>query len=219
VNQKVPPLQSTDPESIGGWKLIGRLGQGGYGTIYLACKEHINVALKMISKEWLNDIDAAGQLRFANEVRILKELDHPNIAKIIDQNLKTNIPFIAIEYLEGQTLESIVEESGPLAKQEWFELSKSLLSALEYCHSKNIIHKDISPTNIIITDRGPKLIDFGNSFLKGSTRLTQEGVVNGTPGFMSPEHYDGNDLSPGFILISIGIGLRWNRKASIRCAN
>jgi serine/threonine protein kinase len=203
VNQKVSPLLATDPESIGSWKLIGRLGQGGYGTIYLACKEHVNVALKMIGKEWLNDIDAAGQLRFANEARILKELDHPNIARIIDQNLKTNVPFIAIEYLEGQTLESKVEESGPLPEQEWFEFSKSLLSALEYCHSKNIIHKDISPTNIIITDRGPKLIDFGNSFLKGSMRLTQEGVVNGTPGFMSPEHYEGNDLSPEMDLFSL----------------
>lgn len=88
----------------------------------------------MISKEWLNDIDAVGQLRFANEARILKELNHPNIAKIIDQNLKTNIPFIAIEYLNGQTLESKIEESGPLPEQEWFEYFKFLLSALEYCH-------------------------------------------------------------------------------------
>ena len=184
MKQKISPLLATDPESIGGWKLIGRLGQGGYGTIFLASKDKINVALKMISKEWLNDIDAVGQLRFANEARILKELDHPNIAKIIDQNLKTNTPFIAIEYLDGQTLESKIKLAGPLSKEQWFEYSKSLLSALEYCHSKNIIHKDISPTNIIVTDSGPKLIDFGNSFLTGSTRLTQEGVVNGTPGFM-----------------------------------
>lgn len=68
---------------------------------------------------------------------------------------------------------------------------------------KNIIHKDVSPANIIITDSGPKLIDFGNSFLKGSARLTQEGVVNGTPGFMSPEHYEGNDLSPEMDLFSL----------------
>ena len=203
MKQKISPLLATDPESIGGWKLIGRLGQGGYGTIFLASKDKINVALKMISKEWLNDIDAVGQLRFANEARILKELDHPNIAKIIDQNLKTNTPFIAIEYLDGQTLESKIKLAGPLSKEQWFEYSKSLLSALEYCHSKNIIHKDISPTNIIITDSGPKLIDFGNSFLTGSTRLTQEGVVNGTPGFMSPEHYEGNDLSPEMDLFSL----------------
>lgn len=203
MNQKVSPLLATDPESIGGWQLIGRLGQGGYGTIYLASKDKVNVALKLISKEWLNDIDAVGQLRFANEARILKELDHPNIAKIIDQNLKTNTPFIAIEYLDGQTLESKIKLSGPLSEDQWFEYSKSLLSALEYCHSKNIIHKDISPANIIITDIGPKLIDFGNSFLTGSTRLTQEGVVSGTPGFMSPEHYEGNDLSPEMDLFSL----------------
>jgi serine/threonine protein kinase len=203
VNQKVSSLLATDPESIGGWKLIGRLGQGGYGTIYLASKKSVTVALKMISKEWLSDIDGVGQSRFANEAKILKELNHPNIAKIIDQNLSTSVPFIAIEYLEGQTLEAKVKESGPLAEQEWFEYFKSLLSALEYCHSKNVIHKDISPANIIITDSGPKLIDFGNSFSKGSIRLTQEGVVNGTPGFMSPEHYEGNDLSPEMDLFSL----------------
>ena len=203
MNQNISPLLPTDPELIGEWKLIGRLGQGGYGTIFLASKAQITVALKMISKEWLNDLDAEGQLRFANEARILKELNHPNIAKIIDQNLKTNIPYIAIEYLEGQTLESKIQESGPLSEHEWFEYLKSLLSALEYCHSKNIIHKDLSPTNIIITSRGPKLIDFGNSFLKGSARLTQAGVVNGTPGFMSPEHYEGNDLSSEMDLFSL----------------
>lgn len=203
MNQKISPLLQTDPASIGEWKLSGRLGQGGYGTIFLASKEKTQVALKMISKEWLNDIDAEGQLRFANEARILKELDHPNIARIIDQNLKTNIPYIAIEYLEGQTLESKIQEYGPLTESEWFKLSKSLLSALEYCHSKNIIHKDVSPANIIITDNGPKIIDFGNSFLKGSARLTQEGVVNGTPGYMSPEHYEGNDLSAEMDLFSL----------------
>ena len=104
----------------------------------------------MISKEWLNDLDAEGQLRFANEARILKELNHPNIAKIIDQNLKTNIPYIAIEYLEGQTLESKIQESGPLSEHEWFEYLKSLLSALEYCHSKNIIHKAVSYTHVTL---------------------------------------------------------------------
>lgn len=209
MNKKISPLLETDPESIGGWKLIGRLGQGGYGTIFLASKDKVNVALKMISKEWLSDIDAVGQLHFGNEARILKELDHPNIAKIIDQNLKTNMPFIAIEYLEGQTLERKIEDFGPLSEQEWFEYSKLLLSAIEYCHSKSIIHKDISPANIIITDSGPKLIDFGNSFLQGSARLTQEGVVNGTPGFMSPEHYEGNDLSPEMDLFSIACVLAY----------
>jgi serine/threonine protein kinase len=203
VNQKISPLLNTDPASIGEWKLSGRLGQGGYGTIFLASKDKTQVALKMISKEWLSDIDAEGQQRFANEAKILKELNHPNIAKIIDQNLRTNVPYIAIEYLEGQTLESKIQESGPLPESEWFEYLKCLLSALEYCHSKNIIHKDLSPTNIIITDRGPKLIDFGNSFLKGSARLTQAGVVNGTPGYMSPEHYEGNDLAPEMDLFSL----------------
>ena len=199
----ISPLLPTDPESIGDWKLIGRLGQGGYGTIFLASKENIRVALKMISKEWLNDKDGEGQLRFANEARALQELDHPNIAKIIEYSLSTNIPFIAIEYLEGQTLEAIVKEFGPLSEDKWFEYMKALLSALEYCHSKNIIHKDLSPANIIITNNGPKLIDFGNSFLTGTTRLTQEGIVNGTPGFMSPEHYGGNDLSTEMDLFSL----------------
>ncbi len=201
VNKKFDPLLSNDPVAIDGWKLVGRVGQGGFGTIYIGRKANVTAAIKMISRESIND-DESWQ-RFGNEVRNLKKLDHPNIAKIIEENLRTANPYIAIEFIDGQTLDSLVKDSGPLSKDVWLKYLKSLLSALEHCHSNGIIHKDLSPANIVISNNEPKLIDFGNSFLRGSERLTQQGVITGTPGFMSPEHYEGNDLSQEMDLFSI----------------
>ncbi len=201
MTKKFESLLSNDPISIDGWELLGRIGQGGFGTIYIGRKANITAAIKMISRESIND-DESWQ-RFGNEVRNLKKLNHPNVARVIEENLRTANPYIAIEFFDGQTLESLVKESGPLSKDVWFKYFKSLLSALEHCHSNGIIHKDLSPSNIVISNNEPKLIDFGNSFLRGSERLTQQGVVTGTPGFMSPEHYEGNDLSQEMDLFSL----------------
>lgn len=201
MNRKFDPLQNIDPNSVDGWELLGRLGQGGFGTIFIGRKGDIYAAIKMISRESLND-DESWQ-RFGNEIHNLKKLNHPNIAKIIEDNLGIANPYIAIEFINGETLDTIVTASTPLSEHDWLKYLKALLLALEHCHSFNIIHKDLSPSNIVISDGEPKLIDFGQSFLQGSERLTQQGVVSGTPGFMSPEHYEGNDLSPEMDLFSI----------------
>ncbi len=191
MQKEFEELLPTDPESIGGWTLLGRLGKGGFGTIYVGEKNEEKAAIKIISKEYINDEESFQ--RFGNEIRNLSKLNHPNIARIIDSDISTNNPYIAVEFLDGETLEDLVKKNGPLTEQTWIEYLKSMTSALLYCHSKNIIHKDLSTTNIIITSGGPKLIDFGFSFSKGNDRITSIEQTVGTPPFMSPEHINGND--------------------------
>ena len=191
MKKEFEELLSTDPESINGWKLLGRIGKGGFGTIYVGEKNSERAAIKIISKEYINDEESFK--RFGNEISNLSKLNHPNIARIIESDISTNVPYIAVEFLQGKTLEEIIKTKGPLSENIWLEYLKAMSSALMYCHSKNIIHKDLSSTNIIITSDGPKLIDFGFSFSKGNDRITSIEQTVGTPPFMSPEHINGNE--------------------------
>ena len=196
MSQEVTELRPEDPDYIGGWKLTGQIGQGGFGTIYIGNKNGKSAALKLISRGSIGDHESFD--RFANEVRSLNALNHPGIPKLIEHNLNkitpSISPFIAVEYFEGPTLQSFIDQKMPLTEELWLEYLKSIVETIMYCHENKIIHRDISPSNIIITNDGPKLIDFGLSYLKGSERLSQKEVTVGTPPFRSPEHYQGEPI-------------------------
>ena len=116
MNRDVEPLKPTDPKSFGCWKIKGRLGEGGYSTIFLGEKNGQLAAVKMIRRELLNDSKVFE--RFATEINNLERINHPGIAKIIESDLSTDVPYIAVEYIEGKTLEQKVEASGPLKEAE-----------------------------------------------------------------------------------------------------
>lgn len=193
MNRDVEPLKPTDPRSFGGWKIKGRLGEGGYSTIFLGEKSGELAAVKMIRKELLSDLRVFE--RFATEINNLERIDHPGIAKIIESDLSTGVPYIAIEYIKGETLEQKVEASGPLKEAEWVDCLVQVAAALDYCHRISIIHKDVSPGNIILSKEGPKLIDFGISYHHGDQRVTQPDQTVGTLPYMSPEHWDSEPRS------------------------
>lgn len=181
------PLRAGDPRDFDGWTLKGIIGEGGFSTIYLAEKSGQQAALKMIRKENLHDQLAVE--RFFTEIKNLELLDHPNIAKYIESNTSTGVPYFAVQYIDGVTLERFVEINGPIEKSEWFELALSLAETLHYCHSQEIIHKDVSPGNIVLGASGPVFIDFGLSYLEKDPRLTSVELTVGTPPFMSPEQF------------------------------
>lgn len=189
MEKSLNPLFKSDPKFIGDWELVGRLGDGGFSTIYVGKKSKILSAIKVIRRELINETETFE--RFGNEIKNLEKLDHPNIAKFIEADLSTEVPFIAIEYISGPTLEELVKISGPLHEELWLEYFSALSMALSYSHSQNIIHKDLSPRNIIISETGPKLIDFGFSYEKGSDRISLAEQVVGTYPYMSPEHFLG----------------------------
>jgi serine/threonine protein kinase len=181
------PLRPGDPKEFDGWTLKGVIGEGGFSTIFLAEKNGQQAALKMIRKESLHDQIAVD--RFFTEIKNLELLDHPNIAKYLDSNDSTSVPYFAVEYIKGVTIDKKVELAGPITGDEWLELALSLAETLKYCHSQNIIHKDVSPGNIVIGAKGPVFIDFGLSYLEKDPRLTSIEQSVGTPPFMSPEQF------------------------------
>jgi len=182
------PLKAEDPKSFGGWNIQGRLGEGGYSTIYLGEKSGKIAALKMIRRELLSDTKVFE--RFSTEINNLERIDHPSISKILESDFSTDVPYIAVEYIEGETLEQRVLRSGPLEESEWIECLSKIAAALDHCHKLAITHKDVSPGNVILSVEGPKLIDFGISYHEGDVRITQADETVGTPLYMSPEHYD-----------------------------
>jgi serine/threonine protein kinase len=189
MKESLNPLFKSDPKFIGGWELAGRLGDGGFSTIYIGKKDKLLSAIKVIRRELINEPETFE--RFGNEVKNLGKLDHPNIAKFIEADLSTEVPYIAIEYISGPTLEELVKNSGSLQEELWLEYFSAISMALSYSHSQDIIHKDLSPRNIIVSETGPKLIDFGFSYEKGSDRISTAEQVVGTYPFMSPEHFSG----------------------------
>lgn len=201
MNPSLMPLSHDDPTHFGGWKLLGRLGKGGYSTIFLGEKDGTLSAIKMIRKELLSEPKVFE--RFATEINNLEKLSHPGIAKLIEEDLSTDVPYIAMEYVEGQSLEQYVNENGPLGESKWLDTLESVASSVDYCHSMGIIHKDIGPGNIMMSDAGPKLIDFGISYELGNNRITQDDQIVGTPSYMSPEHLTGQ-VGPSMDLFSLG---------------
>jgi serine/threonine protein kinase len=185
VKPLIAPLRKTDPKSFQGWTLKGFIAEGGQSTIYLAEKNGERAALKMIRKEYLSNQKSTD--RFFTEIKNLERLDHPHISRVLE--VEDSGQFLAIEFIDGPNLEDYVKESGALGFQQWLKLAQTLASTVNYCHSQGIIHKDISPRNIIIGPNGPVLVDFGISYLEKDERLTSDGEIIGTPPFMSPEHF------------------------------
>jgi serine/threonine protein kinase len=187
VKSPIQPLRDGDPKSFQGWTLKGFIAEGGQSTIYLAEKKNQLAALKVIRKENLHNELAVD--RFFTEIKNLELLDHPNIARYVESNTNTLVPYFAVEYVDGLNLEVHVKQNGPVMGDQWYELALSLAETLNYCHSQNVIHKDVSPGNIVLGNSGPVLIDFGLSYLEKDPRLTSVELTVGTPPFMSPEQF------------------------------
>lgn len=185
------------------YMIVGELNRGNFGTIFKAVQRDSGqvVALKLIH---FHNPDEEDQARFLREAKILTQLDHPNVLKIIDYGNSGETPFLAMEYVEGQDLKEFVQNSirkkRVFPEAEWVARSLSqIASALDYCHKKGVIHRDIKPGNILLEKHSgrPVLIDFGlvghdpnatDKVLHGFTEsLSSSGAVCGTPYFMAPE--------------------------------
>jgi Tol biopolymer transport system component/predicted Ser/Thr protein kinase len=185
-------------DTLGPYELLGLLGKGGMGEVHLARDPKLDrkVALKLLPRELAEDPDRRS--RFLREARAAATLNHPNITTVYDVGEEAGRDYIAQEFLEGRPLDEILaERSLPLA--ELAGIAAPLADALEYAHERGVIHRDLKPGNVIVTERGhAKLLDFGLAkVLRGeddprplaeqSTTLTLSGAVMGTPSAMSPE--------------------------------
>ncbi len=181
------PIKENDPKQLGDWRIMGRLGQGGGGTVFLAERGAQKAAVKMLLQDFVDD--EIGREQLAIEAEVLKKLTDPSIGKIIDADLEGVIPWIATEFINGPTLEVKVKYEGPLRELQWFRLASDLFHAITTAHDLGITHKDVKPSNIVLGETGTKLIDFGIAHVSGRTRTMHFGDREGSTPFSSPEHF------------------------------
>jgi len=206
--------QSRAARQLGQYRLIGRLGAGGMGEVYLAehCMLKRLCAIKLIHPHRAGDPQALA--RFEREVRMTARLSHWNTVEIYDYGrTEDGTFFYVMEYLPGLSLEELLERHGPLPAARVVHVLRQTCQALREAHGVGLIHRDIKPGNIFVAQRGAlydvaKLLDFGLVKPRSetfATRLTQEGAISGTPLFMSPEQArDGNDVDARSDIYSLG---------------
>jgi len=191
------------PSTIGRYEIVSRLGQGGMGSLYLARDPKIGrlVAIKLVRQEF--DSPEARQ-RFAREAQAAGTLRHPNIVTIFDVDEHGGLPFIAMEYVEGETVSEIVRRKGryPLAtKLRWME---ELCAGLAYAHRQGVVHRDVKPSNLMVDGEGSlKILDFGLARREAS-KFTQSQAIIGTPNYMSPEQIRAEGIGPPSDIFAVG---------------
>ncbi|MFE1412597.1 serine/threonine-protein kinase [Streptomyces sp. NPDC058746] len=193
VDGGTTPLAVADPSRIGPYLLLGRLGAGGMGRVYLARSEGgRTVAVKVVHEEHVSN--AQFRARFRREIDAARRVGERYTAPVIDADPDADRPWVATGYVPGLSLEQIVRGYGPLPVDSVHALAEGLLHALGDIHSAGIVHRDLKPSNVMLTVEGPRVIDFGISrALETSVEslLTSTGMVVGSPGFMSPEQVRG----------------------------
>ncbi len=198
-------------QKAGRYEIIRELGQGGQSVAYLAQDPVIGrmVAIKLMKSlgAFTNVTQQEYTQRFLREAQAAGRLMHGNIAVIYDVGEAEGAPFIAMEFIEGQTLGSLLKREFPLPLDRVVRLMTQVLSGLGYAHKHNIIHRDIKPGNIMVTDNDVvKLVDFGIAKLD-SSQLTNVGHVLGTPSYMSPEQITGEKVDRRSDIFSAGVVL------------
>lgn len=183
-------LRSSDPARIAGHRLLGRLGAGGMGVVYLARTATGSlVALKVLAAEYAED--TGFRERFRREVEVARRVGSPWAVPLVDADPDAEAPWLATAYVPGPSLAEAVTSYGPLAEHGLRILGGRLALALGEVHRAGLVHRDLKPGNVLLAPDGPRLIDFGIARAPEDHSLTATGFVVGTPGYLAPEQADG----------------------------
>jgi non-specific serine/threonine protein kinase len=194
-------------QTISHYQILEKLGEGGMGVVYKAedTKLKRTVALKFLSSQSLGTPDE--KTRFVHEAQAAAALDHPNICTVHEIDEVEGHTFIAMAYVDGQSLREKTE-SGPLMLDEALSVAIDVAQGLQEAHEKDIVHRDIKSANVMVTKKGQaKITDFGLAKLAGSTRVTKTGTSVGTVAYMSPEQARGEDVDQRTDIWSLGVVL------------
>ncbi|GBD35621.1 Serine/threonine-protein kinase StkP [bacterium HR36] len=196
-------------ERIGPLAVEKELGSGAMGTVFLA--RHTQTGEKVAIKVMLAGLTSnpKAQARFEREADVLKQLRHPNIVRLVASGRYRNKPFYAMEFIEGESLDKVLERRGRLSWQEAIEIGTQVCAALQHVHDAGILHRDLKPSNVMITREGiAKLTDFGIAKDLDRTALTSANYTVGTAAYMSPEQCRGDaDIDHQTDLYSLGVML------------
>ena len=197
------PLAPGDPQQLGGHRLIGLLGHGGMGRVYLGISpEGGQVAVKVMHPHYAGD--TAFRQRFKREAETAQRVSGPFTAKVLDSGVDERTPWLATEYIPGPTLAQLVSEYGPLPDASVRALAAGLAQALNDIHSRNIVHRDLKPANVILSVTGPRVIDFGIARALDGMGMTATDELLGTVNYMSPEHLAGREVTGQSDVYSLG---------------
>ena len=183
------------PRSLGPYRLQDRLGEGGMGVVHLARDpEGRPVAVKVLHPLGTEGVNA--RRRLAREVETMRRVRSPYVAEVLDADVTGEFPYIVTRFVSGPTLEEMVRTRGPLSGPGLRRLAHGMAEALTAIHAAGVVHRDLKPGNVMLTDDRPIVIDFGIAQAGDATRLTQTGLVMGTPGYLAPEVIEGEPSSP-----------------------
>jgi len=173
---------------IGAYIVTDVLGRGGSGDVYKVVDAKGKVAaLKLVD----STTNAAARARLRREVNALRSIDHPAVPHVLDAETEGAETFVVFDFIEGVSLAHHIKTHGPLKGKKLADLADALASALAAAHAAGVIHRDVTPSNVMMGAKGPALIDFGLSHREEDPRLTREGLVSGTAGYVAPEVIDG----------------------------
>ncbi|WP_329590522.1 serine/threonine protein kinase [Streptomyces sp. NBC_01362] len=211
VDGGIKPLTANDPARIGPYLLLGRLGAGGMGRVYLARSEGgRTVAVKVVHAEHV--ADPQFRARFRREVDAARRVGERYTAPVLDAAPDEEYPWVATGYVPGLSLEQVVRGHGALPTESVLALADGLLRALKDIHAAGIVHRDLKPSNVMLTVEGPKVIDFGIARAVETSvdsLLTSTGMVIGSPGFMAPEQIRGESAGPKSDVFTLGCVLTY----------
>lgn len=187
-------LTSTDPARIGPYRTLKRLGSGGMGVVYAARKDGGElVAVKLIHPEYASDPEF--RARFAREVELLGKVGGACAVPLLDADPEAERPWLVTPLVRGMTLSAYMRKHGALDERLLIGLAAGVAEALSQIHEVGIAHRDLKPANIVLSPEGPRVLDFGVARAVDQTALTRTGSIMGSPGWISPDHYQGAPVS------------------------
>ena len=191
--------------TIGKYRIVGQLGRGGAGVVYKAVDEtlHRDVAVKTLNPDLAN---TEVMSRFRAEATILARLNHPQIATIYELFRADGDLLMVMEFVRGESLDKLSERFGAISPERAAYVIDQILSALEHAHRGGVVHRDVKPANVMVTDEGAiKIMDFGIARVLGAEQKTVDFRLMGTPAYMSPEQVLGEEVDGRSDLYSVGV--------------
>ncbi len=207
--QKIPPeeLRQRLQDAVQGEFEVGRLlGQGGYASVFLAQDLMLkrDVAIKVLDPNL--SISGDHSERFLTEARLVAQLEHPHIVPIYQVEQKHNLLYIVMRFIPGTTLGGLLAKEGKIPPAQAASIARQVADALDFAHHHKVIHRDIKPDNILLDSSGHAVVtDFGIARAAAAARLTQEGMVVGTPQYMSPEQASGEEIDGRSDVYALGV--------------
>ncbi|MQY37316.1 Serine/threonine-protein kinase PknD [Streptomyces sp. RB17] len=192
---RVQPARPGDPSRIGPYRIIGRLGAGGMGTVHAGLTaDGLRVAVKVIHPAQAEDPEF--RARFRREVQLSARVQGPCLVPLLAADPEAAAPWLATAYAPGPTLNQYLADHGPLTGGTLYAFAAGTAQALAAIHAAGVVHRDVKPQNVILGPAGPRVLDFGIARAADGTSVTRTGVMTGTPGWISPEYYRTSTAGP-----------------------